>query len=88
MVTNSLIHQITLGREGKNWGYSMGLPKLEGIVDGVLKNSLGGGVDDLPTGKIEQAVTEIAGGILVKTEIDSRHRDGDPAQVGGKMGLR
>lgn len=39
MVTNSLIHQITLGREGKNWGYSMGLPKLEGIVDGVTQNT-------------------------------------------------
>lgn len=39
MITNSLMHQITLGREGKNWGYSMGLPKLEGIIDGVTKNT-------------------------------------------------
>lgn len=39
MVTNSLIHQITLGREGKNWGYSMGLPKLEHIVDGVTQST-------------------------------------------------
>lgn len=39
MVTNSLIHQITLGREGKNWGYSMGLPKLESIVDGVTQSN-------------------------------------------------
>ena len=35
MITNSLMHQITFGREGKNWGYSMGLKKLEEIVDGV-----------------------------------------------------
>lgn len=39
MITNSLLHQITLGREGKNWGYSMGLPKLESIIDGVTKNT-------------------------------------------------
>lgn len=39
MITNSLMHQITLGREGNNWGYSMGLPKLESIIDGVTKNT-------------------------------------------------
>lgn len=39
MITNSLIHQITLGRDGNNWGYSMGLPKLESIVDGVTKGT-------------------------------------------------
>ena len=39
MITNSLVHQITLGREGKNWGYSMGLPKLESIIDGVTQNT-------------------------------------------------
>lgn len=39
MITNSLIHQITLGREGKNWGYGMGLPKLETIIDGVTQNT-------------------------------------------------
>lgn len=39
MVTNSLIHQITLGREGRNWGFSMGLPKLESIVDGVTQGT-------------------------------------------------
>lgn len=39
MITNSLMHQITLGREGKNWGFSMGLPKLESIIDGVTKNT-------------------------------------------------
>lgn len=37
MITNSLVHQITLGREGKNWGYTMGMPKLEGVIDGVTK---------------------------------------------------
>ena len=31
MIANTLMHQITLGREGRNKGYSMGLPKLEGI---------------------------------------------------------
>lgn len=39
MITNSLIHQITLGRDGKNWGYRMGLPKLESIIDGVTQNT-------------------------------------------------
>lgn len=39
MITNSLLHQITYGREGKNWGYSMGLPKLEEIIDGVTQST-------------------------------------------------
>lgn len=39
MITNSLIKQIELGREGKNQGYSMGLPKLESIVDGVTQGT-------------------------------------------------
>lgn len=39
MIVNSLIHQITLGREGRNWGYTMGLPKLESIIDGVTKST-------------------------------------------------
>lgn len=39
MISNSLLNQITLGREGNNWGYSMGLPKLEGIVDGVTQST-------------------------------------------------
>ena len=38
MITNSLIHQITFGREGKNWGYSMGLSKLEEVIDGVTQS--------------------------------------------------
>ena len=37
MISNSLLHQITLGREGKNWGFSMGIPKLESVVDGVTQ---------------------------------------------------
>ena len=39
MITNSLLHQITYGREGRNWGYSMGLPKLEEIIDGVTQST-------------------------------------------------
>lgn len=39
MITNSLLHQITYGREGRNWGYSMGLPKLEEIIDGVTQGT-------------------------------------------------
>lgn len=39
MISNSILNQITLGREGNNWGYSMGLKKLEGIIDGVTKST-------------------------------------------------
>ena len=35
MITTTLLNQITLGRTGKNQGYSMGMPKLESIIDGV-----------------------------------------------------
>ena len=38
-ITESLFKEIELGREGKNEGYSMGLPKLESIVDGVTKQT-------------------------------------------------
>ena len=37
MITESLLRQIEIGRSGKQWGYSMGLPKLEEIIDGVSK---------------------------------------------------
>ena len=37
MIAQSLLKQIDRGREGKNHGYSMGLPKLESIIDGVTK---------------------------------------------------
>lgn len=37
MITESLMQAIDRGREGKEQGYSIGLPKLEQIVDGVCK---------------------------------------------------
>ena len=37
MIVQSLLKKIDEGREGKNQGYSMGLPKLEGVIDGVTK---------------------------------------------------
>lgn len=37
MITESLLHQIDIGRSGEQWGYSMGLPKLEEIIDGVTR---------------------------------------------------
>lgn len=36
MITESLLRQIEEGRSGKNHGFSMGLPKLEGLTDGVI----------------------------------------------------
>lgn len=39
MITESLIKQIDIGRLGKNHGFSMGLPKFESIVDGVIANT-------------------------------------------------
>lgn len=39
MITESLLQQIKLGREGSNWGFSMGLPKLEEVVDGVTQGT-------------------------------------------------
>lgn len=39
MISESLYNQIETGRQGSNWGYSLGLPKLEGIIDGVTKNT-------------------------------------------------
>lgn len=38
-ITESLLNQIDLGREGLNKGYSMGLPKLESVIDGVTKQT-------------------------------------------------
>lgn len=37
MITESLIQAIDRGREGREQGYSIGLPKLEQIIDGVCK---------------------------------------------------
>lgn len=39
MITESLLNQINIGRLGKNQGYSMGLPKLESIIDGVTQQN-------------------------------------------------
>lgn len=39
MIVNSLVHQITLGREGRNWGYSTGLDKLDGVTGGLTKGT-------------------------------------------------
>lgn len=37
MITETLLEAINRGREGKSQGYSMGLPKLEQVIDGVCK---------------------------------------------------
>lgn len=37
MITESLLQAIERGRQGKEQGYSIGLPKLEQIIDGVCK---------------------------------------------------
>lgn len=37
MITESLLTAIDRGREGKSQGYSIGLPKLEQVIDGVCK---------------------------------------------------
>lgn len=39
MITNSLLTQIEIGRSGSNQGFSMGLPKLESVVDGVTQGT-------------------------------------------------
>ena len=39
MIAETLLKEIEEGRKGKNHGYSMGLPKLESIVDGVIQNT-------------------------------------------------
>jgi replicative DNA helicase len=39
MIIESLLNKIKLGREGKNHGFSMGMPKLESIIDGVTKQT-------------------------------------------------
>lgn len=39
MITENLIAQIDKGLEGKNWGLSMGMPKLEQYVDGVSQST-------------------------------------------------
>lgn len=39
MITDQLFENIEQGRLGKLWGYSMGLPKLESMIDGVTKGT-------------------------------------------------
>ena len=39
-VTETLREEIDLGREGRMQGFSMGMPKLEGIIDGVTKQTM------------------------------------------------
>lgn len=39
-IAESLLQEIDLGREGRAQGYSMGLPKLESIVDGVTRRTM------------------------------------------------
>ena len=39
MITDELIAAIQRGREGKAQGYSIGLPKLEQVIDGVCKKT-------------------------------------------------
>ena len=39
MISEALFHQIETGREGSNWGFSMGLPKLEEVIDGVSQST-------------------------------------------------
>ena len=39
-ITESLLKEIELGREGRSQGFSMGLPKLESIIDGITKRTL------------------------------------------------
>ena len=38
-IIDDIFKQIDAGRSGENHGYSMGLPKLEGIIDGVTKET-------------------------------------------------
>ena len=39
-IAESLLKEIDLGREGRAQGYSMGLPKLESVIDGVTKRTM------------------------------------------------
>ena len=39
MITESLLQEINKGRDGRSQGYSMGLPKLEYLTDGVTDST-------------------------------------------------
>lgn len=58
MIVESLLEKIDEGRLGKNQGYSMGLPKLESIIDGVTKQTFTVVCSDSGTGKT--SLTEYA----------------------------
>lgn len=38
-ITDILLNEIDVGRKGKNWGYTQGLPKLEALTDGLTKST-------------------------------------------------
>lgn len=39
MIVDSLLKQIEVGRQGRNKGFSIGLPKLENYIDGLTKGT-------------------------------------------------
>lgn len=39
-ITESLFKEIELGREGRAQGYSMGLPKVESVIDGLTHRTM------------------------------------------------
>lgn len=39
MIVEKLFQQIDQGREGYNHGYSTGIPKLDSIIDGVMRQT-------------------------------------------------
>lgn len=51
MIVESLLEKIEEGRQGRNQGYSMGLPKLESVVDGVTKQTFTVVASDSGSGK-------------------------------------
>ena len=38
-IVNSVFNQIERGMNGENWGLPMGMPKLEGVIDGVTRST-------------------------------------------------
>ena len=59
MVVDSLLAQIENGRAGHSQGISMGLPKLEGIIDGVTRQTYSIVFGQSSTGKILPSVLVI-----------------------------
>ena len=56
MVVDSLRAQIENGRAGHSQGISMGLPKLEGIIDGVTRQTYSIVFSQSSTGKTSLAI--------------------------------